>query len=221
MLRWSRITFVTTFLAVQKSTDYSELYRRGVLEEDSLEDRWIRATPIGQVPLMTMGWMQAAVSKHLQKTPTKGTESLPAILLFQETILKVRGGIGGTLAYCNTPPPFMYSHLVYWVVQLLLVFIAIITGFYLAVMWKRRKNGDSAYSYDDDIREWPRNDINWYCFIWLIRVASNALFTLFIQGLLAVCASIENPCGGGVHCLPEYFYDIIMYNNCRYLHQHL
>ena len=49
----------------------------------------------------------------------------------------------------------MYSHLVYWVVQLLLVFIAIITGFYLAVMWKRRKNGDSAYSYDDDIREWP------------------------------------------------------------------
>jgi hypothetical protein len=47
----------------------------------------------------------------------------------------------------------MYSHLVYWVVQLLLVFIAIITGFYLAVMWKRRKNGDDEYSYDDDTRE--------------------------------------------------------------------
>jgi hypothetical protein len=128
---------------------------------------------------------------------------------------QAKGGIGALLGTLGTPIHFMYSHLVYWTVQVLLFTLAWTTGLYLAVMWDRRKNGAGMFEFDDDARQYPQNQAVWYFNVWLYRVFGNILFALFMEGLLKICELIENPFRGDSFGLPLIAYDSFMYNNIR------
>jgi len=74
----------------------------------------------------------------------------------------VKGGIGATLGILGSPTPFMYTHLVYWTVQILLVIISIETGINLVVMYGRKGNGDEMYTFDDANMHYPERPKVWY-----------------------------------------------------------
>lgn len=52
-----------------------------------------------------------------------------------------RGAIGATIGTINTQLPYSYVHLIYWVTQLLMVFMALGTGEIIAFNMYAKQNG--------------------------------------------------------------------------------
>ena len=56
-------------------------------------------------------------------------------------INSLRGGIGATLGTIGSQLPYPYVHVIYWIVQIMLVALAVQTGVVLAVDLYFEKNG--------------------------------------------------------------------------------
>jgi hypothetical protein len=108
-------------------------------------------------------------------------------------ITGLRGGVGATLASINSQLPFPYVHIIYWVIQIYLVFLAVETGKNLAVDLYVKKNGYGMYSPNDDTVTWPRNSMVWYFDQFISTTASNVIFALFTEGLLKITEKMCDP----------------------------
>jgi hypothetical protein len=237
ILRLARQTYHLLFYAAQKKEDMSFLVeseeKGGLHVMTAKEMAMLKASPPGVRPFITVSWLYSIIDAVISKQPdmgsSSGSSSSSSSVNNTYNIMhmdqrrrdlladykQAKGGIGALLGTLGTPIPFMYSHLVYWTVQVLLFTLAWTTGLYLAVMWDRRKNGAGMFEFDDDARQYPQNQAVWYFNVWLYRVFGNILFALFMEGLLKICELIENPFRGDSFGLPLIAYDSFMYNNIR------
>jgi hypothetical protein len=78
-------------------------------------------------------------------------------------------------------------------------------------------NGDEGYSFDDDTttQHYPENQILWYMDSWMVRVAGNVFFAVFVEGLLKLGQHLENPLSNEEQGFPYVAYDTFMNNNIR------
>lgn len=60
-------------------------------------------------------------------------------------VTSIRGGIGATLGTIGSQLPYPYVHVIYWIVQIMLVALAVQTGVALAVDLDYQKNGWIVY----------------------------------------------------------------------------
>jgi hypothetical protein len=56
-------------------------------------------------------------------------------------VASIRGGIGATLGLIGSQLPYPYVHVIYWIVQIMLMALAVQTGVALAVNINYSKNG--------------------------------------------------------------------------------
>ncbi|KAJ1418579.1 hypothetical protein B484DRAFT_453626 [Ochromonadaceae sp. CCMP2298] len=219
IIRQARLCFQLTFMSSMPfSTDEAMLRLResGLLLEK--EEEWLRAAGPGTRPLVVAGWLGSTGSAVYRCTTNNAT--FPDLLSHPkglDLILNVKGGVGAVLGATGTQPPFMYVHLVYWSVQVFLVFLSVNTGAFLAGMWYRRSNGNEGYQYDDDDENltYPFNQQLWYVDTWMIRVAGNVFFAVFVEGLLKLGQHLENPLSNEEQGFPYTAYDTFMNNNIR------
>jgi hypothetical protein len=219
IVRLSRLIFSLLFLACQNNADVSKLTQK--VEEGGLgimtkaEEELLIAVPPGNRPMVATGWLFGIIDELIQRG-LSGSESATIAQRTQSyfgLFRQVRGGLGATLGFLNTPLPFMYTHLVYWIVQALLLVMAATTGLYLATAWKRRNNANEGFSFDDDENEYPEDKPLWYFNVWLLRVMGNVMFAMFVEGLLKICETIENPFRDDKYGFPSFAYDSFLYNN--------
>ena len=224
ILRYSRLTFLLLFYAAQNNENYVQITtpegKGGLGLLYPKEEVLLKAAPYGVRPLISLGWLFGILGELVDRRGAKsGGERSPVdqvmvISEIQRLYESCRGGICQCLGKRGTPVPLMYTHLVFWVVQALLVFMAISTGVYLAVSWERRGNGNDGYSYDDG-SPYPKNKAIWYANVWAFRVVGNVMFALFVEGLLKVCELLENPFRSDKFGLPSFMYEVFLHNNVK------
>ena len=56
-------------------------------------------------------------------------------------VTSIRGGIGATLGLIGSQLPYPYVHVIYWIVQIMLMALAVQTGVALAVDINYQTNG--------------------------------------------------------------------------------
>jgi hypothetical protein len=205
--RYTHSIFLLVFHACQNKTDMEFFYGRNLLTPD--EGEILVQASLGTRPLIIVGWL----SRLFEVTQRMGYSSFIVDTQALTVISSLRGGIGGLLGVIGTPPPFMYTHLIYWIVQIFLVILAITTGINLAIFWDRRHNGDENYSYDDG-DHWPHNPRIYYANYFFQQTAGNMIFAIFVEGLLYFCGEIENPLAGRNASLCEDLYEVYLENNC-------
>jgi hypothetical protein len=209
--RYTHSIFLLVFHACQNKTDLDLFYRRSLLTQDEGEIL-LQATP-GTRGLIIVGWL----SRLFEVAQHHGYSSFIIDSQCVTVIASLRGGIGGLLGVIGTPPPFMYTHLIYWIVQIFLLILAITTGINLAIYWDRRHNGDENYSYDDDGAHWPHHPRVYYVNYFFQQTAGNMIFAIFVEGLLYFCGEVENPLAGREASLCEEVYEVFLENNCHAL----
>jgi len=221
LLRLARLSFALLFKGLQGVYDLHMLYSLRLLKEGSDEDRWIKSTPISLRPFLVLGWFTKVINMAYDPKYSvlhNSSGQFDFEMMRQRNIMpdiqRIRWAMADTQSYVTTPLPFMYSHLVYWIIQVFLYLIFINTGLYLAVMWTRRhSNGDEEEDpYDDPSVEYPENDYVWYFNLAAVRVMSNVVYALFVEGLLKVCQDLENPLESPFSGFPEYVYSAEFHN---------
>lgn len=130
-------------------------------------------------------------------------------------LISARAALASTYAMIELPLPFMYTHCVYWVVEVLLITLSIESGITLAVMYERKDNGDERYQYNDPNTPWPKDPYRWYFNVAIRELVGNIIFILLTLGLLKFCERIENPLLLKSAAFPESLYDVAMHNNIR------
>jgi hypothetical protein len=205
--RYTHSIFLLVFHACQNKTDLEFFYGRNLLTPD--EGEILIQASSGTRPLIIVGWL----SRLFEVTQRMGYSSFIVDTQALAVISALRGGIGGLLGVIGTPPPFMYTHLIYWIVQIFLLILAITTGINLAIFWDRRHNGDENYSYDDG-NHWPHDPRIYYANYFFQQTAGNMIFAIFVEGLLYFCGEIENPLAGRNASMSEDLYEVFLENNC-------
>jgi predicted membrane chloride channel (bestrophin family) len=177
------------------------------------EIKILQETGMGTRPLVVIGWL----GKIFELMNNAGYNDYMIQSQLTNALLSAKGAIGGTLGFLGTPMPFMYTHLVYWIIQMMLFLLAIATGVNLAVMYNRKNNGDENYSYDDDSKHWPVNSNKYYANYFLQQTAGNMIFAIFVEGLLFFCGKIENPLSDDETAFPAECYFVFLHNNLNAL----
>lgn len=206
--RYTLSIFRLVFHSCQGKTDLDFFYERDLLTKE--EGEILLQYSLGTRPLIIVGWL----SSLFEKANQLGYNNFILNTQILSTISSLRGGIGGLLGVIGTPPPFMYTHLMYWIVQIFLLILAITTGINLAVFWDRKQNGDENYSYDDSSKHWPNNSRIYYVNYFFQQTAGNMIFAIFVEGLLYFCGEIENPLAGRDGSFSEDVYETFLNNNC-------
>ena len=192
--------------------DISDLEFEQLLTEK--ETPVLKQANIGTRAFVVIGWLEAifnSIKKQLKDIDASPWE-------WHKQLQNAKGGIGATLGMLGCPLPYIYTHLVYWIVQLVLISLAIETGTWMAIGVARRENGDGEYVFSDDAHEFPDNPRVWYANMFMVKVFSNVCFALFTEGLLQICDKIQNPFSeDDEHAFPIKLYDIFFNNNCRAL----
>lgn len=209
--RYCEAVFRLLFLGAQGKEDMSIMVEKNVLTVD--EVAVLSKALVGTRPLVVLGWL----SSLFEKVNSMGYTNFILINGVVAAISGARGGVGATMGWLGTPLPFIYTHLVYWIVQILLLVIAISTGINLAVYYDRRHNGDEMYSYDDDSKHWPASSNRFYGNYFLQQTAGNMIFAVFVEGLLFCCGEIENPMSTRSGGLPDECYFAFVHNNIKAL----
>ena len=152
VMRYIRMCMLTLFFAAQGRDDLSFLEEKQLILPDELQI--LKKTSIGTRPLLLVGWFSKLFDVAYESGYGPTDEVVRQILLRMalEQCANARGAVGATLGVLGCPVPFTYTHLVYWIVQLMLVVLAVDTGIYLAVMWDRKSDGDGEYSYPGNYR---------------------------------------------------------------------
>lgn len=205
--RYTHSIFLLVFHACQGKTDFEFFYERKLLTSD--EGTILAKASLGTRPLVIVGWL----SRLFEVTQRMGYSNFTVDTQVLTAVSNLRGGVGGLLGVIGTPPPFMYTHLMYWIVQMFLLILAITTGINLAVFWDRKMNGDENYSYDDG-DQWPHQPIVYYINFFCQQTAGNMIFAIFVEGLLYFCGEIENPLAGRAASFSEELYEVFLENNC-------
>lgn len=204
--RHSRLILRLVFYAAQAKGDLSALITEGLLLEE--EARVLTPVLVGTRAHVVIGWLQKTF-KHMYEAEYYGFANMGDV---SSNVAAVRGGCGLTLGIIGCPLPFGYVHLLYWIVQLLLLLLAINTGILFAVMMARRHNGEllyhspptyqpltrcvgignGEYSYDDESgKHYPENERIWFFNIFMQTTLGNVVFALFTQGTSAVSCRRE------------------------------
>lgn len=205
--RYTHSIFLLVFHACQGKTDFEFFYGRNLLTPD--EGAILAKASLGTRPLVIVGWL----SRLFEITQRIGYSNFIIDTQVITVVSGLRGGIGGLLGVIGTPPPFMYTHLMYWIVQIFLLILAITTGINLAIFWDRKNNGDENYSYDDG-DHWPHKPRIYYVNYFFQQTAGNMIFAIFVEGLLYFCGEIENPLAGRAASFSEELYEVFLENNC-------
>ena len=212
VLRLCRATMRLLFKAAGGVDDISDLEFEQLLTEK--ETPVLKQANIGTRAFVVIGWLEAifiSIKKQLKDIDASPWE-------WHKQLQNAKGGIGATLGMLGCPLPYIYTHLVYWIVQLVLISLAIETGTWMAIGVARRENGDGEYVFSDDAHDFPDNPRVWYANMFMVKVFSNVCFALFTEGLLQICDKIQNPFSkDDEHAFPIKLYDIFFNNNCRAL----
>lgn len=128
----------------------------------------------------------------------------------------LRDGIGATIARNGTETPYMYTHLIYWTVQMLLIILSIETGVNIAIMEDRRVNGAGEYVFPSDYPEtWPVEPKVWFKHITATKCIQNLFLSLFMEGILKFCDSIQHPLSEKSESFfPMDYFDTLFNNDC-------
>jgi hypothetical protein len=235
VIRLARLAFNLLFFAMQDNDDFTKLTSSeaegGLGLMTPQEEALLLAGRANHRPLIVVAWIFGIVNElivvtidvnaeNVGVTPSSSS-STQSILLRQNSdalFMECRGGITACVGILNAPFPLMYTHIVYWTVQMLLGCMAVSTGMYLAVCWERRHNGNEGFEFDDafdddDGKHYPEDVVQWYTCVWMFRVAGNMMFALLVEGLLKVCELVENPFTDDKFGLPGFVFESILNNN--------
>ena len=162
---------------------------------------------------MLSGWIYRIFDIAVEEGYLKNDEYRYANALY--SVNSIRNGIGVTLARNGLEYPYLYTHLIYWTVQTLLIIISVEAGVNMAIEWERRENGNEEYSFPSTSSEtWPPQPIVWFRQTATIKVLVNLLLTLFLEGLLKFSDSIQHPLSEKSESFfPMDYYDTLISNN--------
>ena len=220
LLRLTRMVMALLFLASDGKSDLTMLYASKLLTKGSTEDKWIENCPTSYRQYLVIGWVQKFVDTVFMEGGAvhhpagfTGKERLQSDVYRKIDLLRWR--CGDTISWVTTPMPFMYAHLVTWIVKCLLFLIAVQTGLYCASCRSRFYNGNDEYDNggDDSIDHFPASGTIWYFNAVAVRVVGNIIFALFIEGLLKVCEHVQNPVSENLFGLPEFVYSADLHNS--------
>jgi len=208
-IRYARLSMKLTFMAVQADDNLPALVEMNLLTEKERE--WLAAATIGTRPLIVVSWMQELFDS-IKAAGYRVSASQDFTVLTNVT--QMRGGIGATLGVIGSQLPYSYVHVIYWIVQIMLVSLAIETGVALAVDTYFEANGANSYSPADDKHTWPYNPNTWYANNFLSITAGNMVFALFTDGLLKITEKLNNPLSTADTSFSDSVFDIFLLNNC-------
>eukprot|EP01035_Chromulina_nebulosa_P031306 gene31306-41725_t len=209
IIRYARLSMRLTFMAVQAVDDLSELQEQKLITSEERE--WLQDATIGTRPLIVVSW----IDEFFRSLTAAGygvimSDSINVV----SHVASIRGGIGATLGLIGSQLPYPYVHVIYWIVQIMLMALAIQTGVALAVNINYSKNGDNAYSPADDNTSWPASPSVWYANQFMTLTAGNIVFALFTEGLLKITEKLNNPLSDDDTSFSDIVFDSFLYNNC-------
>eukprot|EP01036_Dinobryon_divergens_P030509 gene30509-39762_t len=189
--------------------DLSELQEQKLITSEERE--WLQDATIGTRPLIVVSW----IDEFFRSLTAAGygvimSDSINVV----SHVASIRGGIGATLGLIGSQLPYPYVHVIYWIVQIMLMALAIQTGVALAVNINYSKNGDNAYSPADDNTSWPASPSVWYANQFMTLTAGNIVFALFTEGLLKITEKLNNPLSDDDTSFSDIVFDSFLYNNC-------
>lgn len=135
-VRHSRLIMQLLFYGIQGKDAIDDLVEEGLVLSEEVD--WLRACPLNTRSLLVLGWL----SKMWVDLKSSGAVSdFSLIVVGDNALMGIKGGIGGTAGMIGCPLPYAYVHVVYWTVQMLLSILAVETGTMLAIFIKRAGNG--------------------------------------------------------------------------------
>lgn len=191
--RYCRLVVQLVFMSAQKEADLQRLVKMQLLIGKEVD--WVAAATVDSRAHLVLSWMHQIFVVHKDEFKID-------MFSINYTVSNSRTAILGLQSYLNNKLPFTYVHMLYWTTHLLLMAMACETGVSLAVDSSRQKNGNG--DYDDDLGSWPKNPKIWYQNAVLNLLVSQALFALFVEGLLTVCNMVQNPLDRHVTCISEH-----------------
>jgi hypothetical protein len=128
----------------------------------------------------------------------------------------LRTGIASVITRNGTELPYMYTHIIYWTVEMLLAVLSIETGMTIAILYERRENGDGEYKFSSSSPQtWPVHPDIWFRQVVASKIVRNLLLTLFMEGMLKFSDSIQHPLSEKSESyFPVDLYAAIVNNDC-------
>jgi hypothetical protein len=140
--RHSRLILHLVFLAAQKNSDLSHLVTQELILGKK-EEQWLEAATPRARPYLVLGWIQQAYLTHdMQGAPAQS--DLDNRIVYQKG---VSDALFKIFTKIDVQLPYVYTHIIYWVVYLLLIAFVIEAGTDGAIHFARRHNGKKNSLY--------------------------------------------------------------------------
>ena len=141
-MRYGRLVLRLIFYVGQEQQSLSPLVEEHLLIAS--EERLLKRVLIGSRPIAVVMWMSKEWDREVGKL-SQNKETEIARKIFNDYMVNIRSTAGSIIARCTSALPFLYVHLIFWVVQLTLFIIAFSTGVQIGINLTRRSTGNNEY----------------------------------------------------------------------------
>lgn len=197
LVRYLRLLMKLVFLSAQNDGDLSTLLKEDLLTAE--EEVKLRVVDVDSRPSVLIVWL----SGYFRGLKSIGLEL--NVEGFISQLITLRVNILDLIRLVRTPYPFSYVHLVHWIVQFMILFLAFETGAFVGTYYAQCEVGGGS---EPDVFL-ASGSISTY--------VSNLLYCIFAEGLLSVVDKLHNPLSHHCSSVSESLignYGLLTFPNC-------